>query len=166
MISQLSAKYQFCAIHTADTTDGKVTTRASLSVESEKVHRLYMPVGSWLAEYCFMVGGLMLGQRLSNEQSNVGPAKYVAVGPTLNQRLGFGWRMVSVLAGDLEACVPMSTTCCVCHSHDRPWQAAELSLAFQYRRPHALECTATVSARHFKFKRQLKTNLFAQHYGQ
>ena len=42
---------------------------------------------------------LMLGQRLSNEQSNVGPTKYVAVGPTLNQRLGFGWRMVSVLAG-------------------------------------------------------------------
>ena len=42
----------------------------------------------------------MLGQRLSNEQSNVGPTKYVAVGPTLNQRLGFGWRMVSVLAGN------------------------------------------------------------------
>ena len=41
----------------------------------------------------------MLGQRVSNEQSNVGPTKYVAVGPTLNQRLGFGWRMVSVLAG-------------------------------------------------------------------
>ena len=41
----------------------------------------------------------MLDQRLSNEQSNVGPTKYVAVGPTLNQRLGFGWRMVSVLAG-------------------------------------------------------------------
>ena len=42
----------------------------------------------------------MLGQRVSNEQSNVGPTKYVAVGPTLNQRLGFGWRMVSVLAGN------------------------------------------------------------------
>ena len=55
-------------------------------------------VGSWLAEYCFMVGGLMLGQRLSNEQTYVGPTKYVAVGPTLNQRLGFGWRMVSLLA--------------------------------------------------------------------
>ena len=41
----------------------------------------------------------MLGQRVSNEQSNVGPTKYVAVGPTLNQRLGFGWQMVSVLAG-------------------------------------------------------------------
>ena len=26
---------------------------------------------SWLAEYCFMVGGLMLGQRLSNEQTYV-----------------------------------------------------------------------------------------------
>ena len=43
MISQLSAKYQFCAIHTADTTDGKVTTRVLLSIESEKVHRLYLP---------------------------------------------------------------------------------------------------------------------------
>ena len=41
----------------------------------------------------------MLGQRVSNEQSNVGPTKYVAVGPTLNQRLGFGWQMVDVLAG-------------------------------------------------------------------
>ena len=41
----------------------------------------------------------MLGQRVSNEPSNVGPTKYVAVGPTLNQRLGFGWPMVSVLAG-------------------------------------------------------------------
>ena len=27
----------------------------------------------------------------------------------------------------LEACAPKSTTCCVCHSHDRSWQAAELS---------------------------------------
>ena len=41
----------------------------------------------------------MLGQRVSNEQTYVGPTKYVAVGPTLNQRLGFGWRMFSVLAG-------------------------------------------------------------------
>ena len=58
-------------------------------------------VGSWLTEYCFMVGGLILGQRLSNDQTYVGPTKCVAVGPTLNQRLGFGWRwrMVSVLAG-------------------------------------------------------------------
>ena len=56
-------------------------------------------VGSYLTECCLMVGGLMLGQRVSNEQSNVGPTKYVAVGPTLNQRLGFGWRMVSVLTG-------------------------------------------------------------------
>ena len=45
-----------------------------------------------------MVGGLMLGQRLSNEQTYLSPTKYVAVGPTLNQRLGFGWRMVSMLA--------------------------------------------------------------------
>ena len=43
----------------------------------------------------------MLGQRVSNEQSNVGLTKYVAVGPTLNQRLGFGWRMVIVLAGNV-----------------------------------------------------------------
>ena len=63
-------------------------------------------VGFWLAQCLFMVGrmllygwGLMLGQRLSNEQTSVGPTKYVAVGPILNQRLGFGWRMVSVLAG-------------------------------------------------------------------
>ena len=60
-------------------------------------------VGSWLAECCFVVGGLMLCQRVSNEQSNVGPTKYIAVGPTLNQRLGFGWRMVSMLAGDVSA---------------------------------------------------------------
>ena len=63
-------------------------------------------VGFWLAHCWFMVGRMLhygwqfiLGQRVSNEQSNVGPTKYVAVGPTLNQRLGFGWRMVIVLAG-------------------------------------------------------------------
>ena len=63
-------------------------------------------VGFWLAHCWFMVGRMllycwrfMLGQLVSNEQSNVGPTKYVAVEPTLNQRLGFGWRMVSVLAG-------------------------------------------------------------------
>ena len=44
MISQLSAKYQFCSIHTADTTDGKVTTRAALSIESEKVLPYFMIV--------------------------------------------------------------------------------------------------------------------------
>ena len=43
MIRQLSAKYHFAAIHTADTTGGKVTNRAILSIESEKVHRLYPP---------------------------------------------------------------------------------------------------------------------------
>ena len=42
----------------------------------------------------------MLCQRVSNERSNVGPTKYVAVGPTLNQPLCFGWRMVNVLAGN------------------------------------------------------------------
>ena len=63
-------------------------------------------VGSWLVQCWFMVGRMLhygwrfiLGQRVSNEQSNVRPTKYVAVGPTLNQRLGFGWRMVIVLAG-------------------------------------------------------------------
>ena len=50
-------------------------------------------VGFWLA---VNVGPTCIE---SNEQSNVGPTKYVAVGPTLNQRLGVGWRMVSVLAG-------------------------------------------------------------------
>ena len=66
-------------------------------------------VGFWLAHCWFMVGRMllygwrfMLGQRVSNEQSNVGLTKYVAVGPTLNQRLGFGWRMVIVLAGDRQ----------------------------------------------------------------
>ena len=54
----------------------------------------------------------MLDQRLSNEQSNVGPTKYVAVGPTLNQRLGFGWRMVSVLAGVyMDGLSEMVNTC-------------------------------------------------------
>ena len=44
----------------------------------------------------------MLGQRVSNGQSNVDPTKYVAIGPTLttlNQRLGLGWPMISVLVG-------------------------------------------------------------------
>ena len=35
MIIQLSAKYHFGAMHTTDTTDGKVTNRAILSTESE-----------------------------------------------------------------------------------------------------------------------------------
>ena len=43
MISQLYAKYQFGAIETADTTDGKVTNMALRSAESEKVHSLYLP---------------------------------------------------------------------------------------------------------------------------
>ena len=44
MIGQLTDKYQFGAIQTAETTDGKVTNLALLSTESEKVHRLYLPV--------------------------------------------------------------------------------------------------------------------------
>ena len=43
MISQLSAKYHFGAMHTADTTDGKVTNWTLLSTEFEKVHCLYLP---------------------------------------------------------------------------------------------------------------------------
>ena len=39
MISKLSAKYQFCAIHTAHNTDGKVT----IVRRFEKVHRLDPP---------------------------------------------------------------------------------------------------------------------------
>ena len=76
-------------------------------------------VGFRLARCWFMVGRmllygwrLMLGQRISNEQGNVDPAKYVAVGPTLNQRLGFGWRMVSVLAG---LCDPKPSDKYHCH---------------------------------------------------
>ena len=36
--------------------------------------------GSWLAEGCFMVGGLMLGQRVCNEQSNLGPTNVLLLG--------------------------------------------------------------------------------------
>ena len=50
-------------------------------------------VGFLLGHCWFMVGRMllygwrfMLGQHVSNEQSNVGPTKCVAVGPTLNQR--------------------------------------------------------------------------------
>ena len=54
-ISKLSAKYQFCAIHTADTTHGKVTNRALLSTESEKVHRLYLFINIIvLCNLCFV----------------------------------------------------------------------------------------------------------------
>ena len=42
-ISKLSAKYQLCAIHTADNTDGKLTSVRRLSAVSEKVHRLDPP---------------------------------------------------------------------------------------------------------------------------
>ena len=44
MISQLSAKYYFGVMHTADTTDGEVTNRALLSTKSENVHLLYLPL--------------------------------------------------------------------------------------------------------------------------
>ena len=39
MISRLSAKYYFGAMHTTDTTDSKLTNRALLSTESENVHQ-------------------------------------------------------------------------------------------------------------------------------
>ena len=76
-------------------------------------------VGFWLGHCWFMVGRMllygwrfMLGQRVSNEQSNVGQTKYVAVGPTLNQRLGFGWRMVIVLAGYVRFLNKPDFLCC------------------------------------------------------
>ena len=46
-----------------------------------------------------------VGATLFHEQINVGPSKLrlaqpnVAVGPTLNQRVSFVWRVVSMLAG-------------------------------------------------------------------
>ena len=40
--------------------------------------------------YAFMVGGLMLGQRVSNEQINAGPTEYVDVGPTVGIWLANG----------------------------------------------------------------------------
>ena len=46
-------------------------------------------VGSWLAEYCFMVGGLMLGQRLSNEQTYVGPTKIYCCWANIKPTAGF-----------------------------------------------------------------------------
>ena len=71
--------------------------------------------GLWLVQCWVMVGTMlhygwrfMLDQRVSNEQSNVGSTKYVAVGPTLNQRFGFGWRMVIVLAGTIPFVMFMS----------------------------------------------------------
>ena len=77
--------------------------------------RGWQNVGSWLAECWFVVGrmlahgwqnvalcvgGLMLGQRVyPTSKVTLAQPHNVAVGPTLNQRLGFGWQMVSVLAG-------------------------------------------------------------------
>ena len=67
-------------------------------------------VGFWLVHCWFMVGRMllycwrfMLGQRVSNEQSNVGPTKYVTVGPT--PTVGFwlangyraSWDMITVV---------------------------------------------------------------------
>ena len=49
-MGKLSAKYQFCAIHTADNTDGKVTIDRRLTIDRrcpsflKKVHRLDPPV--------------------------------------------------------------------------------------------------------------------------
>ena len=47
MTSQLSGNYQFGVMHTADTTEGKITNMALLSTESEKVHCLYLPLIRW-----------------------------------------------------------------------------------------------------------------------
>ena len=46
MISQLSAKYQFCTVHTADIIDGESPSNPRKSIVSEKVHRLYPPRAS------------------------------------------------------------------------------------------------------------------------
>ena len=99
-------------------------------------------VGFWLAHCWFMVGRMllygwrfMLGQRVPNEQSNVGPTKYVAVGPTLNQRLGFGWRMVIVLAGKLLSCaIPCQIVCLSSRYLSRSFlhRLADLFLSYAY----------------------------------
>ena len=50
-----------------------------------------------------MVGGLCWANVYPTSKATyVGPTKYGAVGPTEKQWLGFGWRMVSVLAGLCE----------------------------------------------------------------
>ena len=56
-------------------------------------------VGATLADGWGNVGWLMLVQRWPNEQSNVAPTIVAAVGPTLHQRLAYGWLTVTVLAG-------------------------------------------------------------------
>ena len=67
MICQLYAKYQFGAIHTADTTYGKVTNRALLSAESEKVHRLYLPTIRQASIRCDTHCGLLQTRRVPVE---------------------------------------------------------------------------------------------------
>ena len=78
-------------------------------------HRGCYTVGLWLVQCWLMVGTKLLnlllwlavnvGATLFHEQINVGPSKLrlaqpnVAVGPTLNQRVSFVWRVVSMLAG-------------------------------------------------------------------
>ena len=53
-----------------------------------------------------------VGATLFHEQINVGPSKLtlaqpnIAVEPTLNHRLGFVWRMVSMLAGGYPDRIP------------------------------------------------------------
>ena len=46
MVSKLSAKYQFCAIHTADNTDGKVTEADNFSRPDKFLH----DTGTYLAQ--------------------------------------------------------------------------------------------------------------------
>ena len=55
MISKLSAKYQFFAIHTADNTDRKVTSVHRLSAVYEKVHRLDPPTIVGVVLICFQM---------------------------------------------------------------------------------------------------------------
>ena len=52
-------------------------------------------VGATLADGWLLTSA----QRWPNEQSNVAPTIVAAVGPTLRQRLAYGWLTVTVLAG-------------------------------------------------------------------
>ena len=49
MITELFAKYQIGAIHTADIIDGKVTNQALCSSKSERFCRLFLPCATLLS---------------------------------------------------------------------------------------------------------------------
>ena len=59
-------------------------------------------VGAMLGDSWLLVGfwlAVIVGPTFIQRAKLRWPTKYVAVWPTLSQRLGFGWQMVSVLAG-------------------------------------------------------------------